>query len=106
MNIASTGPELIEPGTKYFLSESLKQCKQVKDSWTNIYCNLAFILIFTGILALVLYNKYKGREQAEKESEKKNLEKELYLSRLLQKYQASKADNRVGITNLPPLELY
>ncbi len=106
MNPNLQGPELIEPGTKYFLSESLKQCKHVKDSWTNIYCNMAFIFIFTGMLALVLYNKYKGRVQSEKESEKKNLEKELYLSRLLQKYQASKADNRVGITNLPPLELY
>ena len=35
-----TKPILIEPGVKYFLSETLKQCKDFKDKYYNTLFNI------------------------------------------------------------------
>ena len=44
-------PELTEPGVKYFLSETLKQCHIAKDKFNNLLFNL-----FT-IFQVKLFNK-------------------------------------------------
>ncbi len=65
---------LIEPGTKYFLSESLRQSHHVKMQYYNSYFNLGCVVGIFIIICAVLWWKYKGRktpfEIEEKEREK------------------------------------
>ena len=57
----STPSRLVEPGVKYFLRESLKQCNAIKKKYYNLYFNIgAFIFILT-LLGGILWYKYKGR---------------------------------------------
>ena len=64
-------PSLIEPGVKYFLRETLKQCHQFREKYHNFLFNLALFSIFLLIVLAILFYKYKGRiTPAEKE--KKN----------------------------------
>ena len=52
---------LVEPGVKYFLRESLKQCNTIKKKYYNLYFNIgAFIFIVT-LMGSILWIKYKGR---------------------------------------------
>lgn len=37
-------PVLIEPGVKYFLSETLKQCNQFKNKYNNILFNISLFI--------------------------------------------------------------
>ena len=43
-------PILVEPGVKYFLKETLKQCHQFKESHNYILLNVALLSAFVFIL--------------------------------------------------------
>ena len=94
-------PLLIEPGVKYFLSETLKQCKDFKDKYYNTLFNisLAFALFF--IIAIILLFKYKGKlTPAEKDM--KNREKQQYIVSKIKNYQDAKLHAQQNlITGLP-----
>ena len=73
-----TKPILIEPGVKYFLSETLKQCKDFKDKYYNTLFNISLAVFLFLLVSLILFYKYKGKlTPAEKES--KNREKQQYI---------------------------
>ena len=71
---ASPKPTLIEPGVKYFLNHSLKQCHMIRDKFHNTIFNIGLFIGFLIILGLILLFKYKGR-LTPVEIEKKNKEK-------------------------------
>ena len=54
-------PMLIEPGTKYFLNETLKKCNNVKNTYYNLVYNTIGFIIFFLILAIFLIVRYKGK---------------------------------------------
>ena len=54
-------PILVEPGVKYFLNETLKQCRLFKEKYNNIIFNIVIFVIFIFILATILLAKYKGK---------------------------------------------
>ncbi len=92
---------LIEPGTKYFLSESLRQSHHVKMQYYNSYFNLGCVVGIFIIICAVLWWKYKGRKTPF-EIEEKEREKQIYVMSLLQKYQQAKIkESQANITNLP-----
>jgi hypothetical protein len=82
-------PTLIEPGVKYFLNETLKQCREFKNTYHNLLFNISLCIIFFVILGTLLLVKYKGKlTPAEKEM--KNREKQEYILAKIKNYQDAK----------------
>ena len=71
-------PTLIEPGTKYFLSQNLKQTHMYKMKFYNKMFNIGLFFLFILILGIILLYKYKGR-LTPVEKENKNREKQQYI---------------------------
>lgn len=58
---ASPKPVLTEPGMKYFLHQTLKQCHIVRDNFHNMIFNIGLFIGFLLVLGLILIYKYKGK---------------------------------------------
>ncbi len=103
MNFNKT-PQLIETGTKYFLKESLKNCRELKHTYYSKIINILLLITFIGIIGGFLYYKKKGKLSPE-EKKKQILEKEKFI---LDKIKSIREDNRKLtnelITNLPKFE--
>uniref|UniRef100_A0A6C0B2H4 Uncharacterized protein n=1 Tax=viral metagenome TaxID=1070528 RepID=A0A6C0B2H4_9ZZZZ len=99
-----TKPILIEPGVKYFLSETLKQCRVFKNNYHNLLFNIALGVGFMVLLGTILLFKYKGKlTPAEKEM--KNRQKQQYILSKIQNFQESKQRaHQELITGLPHWE--
>jgi hypothetical protein len=94
-------PTLIEPGVKYFLIESLKQCKEFKNKYKNIMFNIAMCVLFFLILGGILIYKYRGK-LTPSEKEIKNKEKQQYVLSKIKNYQDAKLLSEQSlITGLP-----
>tara|TARA_B110000858_G_C17809067_1_gene479862 strand:- start:6258 stop:6560 length:303 start_codon:yes stop_codon:yes gene_type:complete len=52
---------LVEPGVKYFLRESLKQCSEIKKQYYNLYFNIGAFLFIVTLVGSILWIKYKGK---------------------------------------------
>ena len=97
-------PKLTEPGTKYFLSETLKNCNIKKKSKNVLLLNVGLLIFFIIVLILYLTYKYKTKPN-ENDIENKNIKKKNYiLSKLQNIIQVSKNKNKEMITNLPKFE--
>ena len=94
-------PTLTEPGVKYFLSQTLKQCHIAKDKFHNVVFNVSVLSGLLLFLAGVLFYKYKGRlTPAEKASNDR--EKQQYiLSKIKQFQESKKLAHQELITGLP-----
>ena len=96
-----TRPKLIEPGVKYFLNETLKQCHSFKENYNNLIINIGLLLCFIIILGIILLIKYKGKLTPE-EIKQKELEKKKYILSKIKNYQdARKKEQQELITGLP-----
>ncbi len=82
-------PRLTEPGTKYFLNETLKQCHIYKINYNNILINIGLFIGFLLILGAILFYKYKGR-LTQVEKERKNKEKQQYILSKVKTFQEAK----------------
>jgi hypothetical protein len=97
-------PILTEPGVKYFLDQSLKQCHIVKNKFHNTIVNVGLLIAFLLVLGLILLYKYKGR-LTDVEKEKKNKEKQQYiLSKIKNLQEAKRKAHQELITGLPNWE--
>ena len=97
-------PTLTEPGVKYFLHQTLKQCHIVRDNFHNMVFNIGMLIAFLLILGLILLYKYKGR-LTPIELEKKNKEKQQYILSKIKKFQqAKRIAHQELITGLPHWE--
>jgi len=97
-------PSLTEPGVKYFLRETLKQCRNKKYNYYNTLINLAFLFIFLIVLGIILIYKKRTKPTAE-ELKKKHIQQRNYILNKIKEMQLErkKADNQI-ITNLPTFE--
>jgi hypothetical protein len=99
-----TKPTLIEPGVKYFLSETLKQCRIFKLTYNNLLINIALGVGFLALLGIILFFKYKGKPTPV-EKDMKNREKQQYILSKIQNFQeAKKKAHQELITGLPHWE--
>ena len=97
-------PKLTEPGVKYFLNQTLKQCHIIRDNFHNTVFNIGLFIAFLLILGLILLYKYKGR-LTPVEIQKKNKEKQQYILSKIKKFQESKRiAHQELITGLPEWE--
>lgn len=103
-NETDVRPSLIEPGVKYFLNESLKQCHIFKAKYNNTLYNIIILIVFLIILGILLLYKYKGKLTIE-EKEQKEEEKRIYILSKIKNYEQSriKAQQEL-ITGLPHFE--
>jgi hypothetical protein len=74
----SSPPLLIEPGVKYFLSGTLKECRKFKDAHTSIFFNMYMAGILFVIIGGFLLFRYKGK-LTPAEIELKNRKKKEYI---------------------------
>lgn len=96
-----TKPILIEPGVRYFLNETLKQCHIFKENYKNLMINVGLLIFFIIILGIILLIKYKGKLKPE-EINQKELEKKKYILSKIKNYQdARKKQEQELITGLP-----
>jgi hypothetical protein len=94
-------PTLVEPGVKYFLHQSLKQCHIVREKYNNTIFNIGLFIGFLVILGLILLYKYKGK-LTPAEIQKKNKEKQEYiLSKVKMIQDAKRIAHQELITGLP-----
>ena len=97
-------PILTEPGVKYFLKETLKNCKIKKDTEFNQLMNLGLLTTFLLISSCLLYYKYKTRPTEEDRKKLKRLKRDYFMNKVRQ-LEAKKAKQlNQQITNLPRFE--
>ena len=100
----SPKPALTEPGVKYFLHQTLKQCHTVREKFHNTIFNIGLFLAFLIILGLILLYKYKGK-LTPVEIAMKNKEKQQYILSKIQNFeQAKRRASQELITGLPTWE--
>jgi hypothetical protein len=99
-----TKPILIEPGVRYFLNETLKQCHIFKENYKNLIINIGLLIFFIMILGIILLIKYKGKLSVD-EIKEKEIEKKKYILSKIKNYQdARKKEEQELITGLPHWE--
>lgn len=94
-------PALVEPGVKYFIGSTLKQCRDFKDRHITILFNITVFVIFVTVTSMILVYRYRGKPTPA-EIEIKNRKKQEYIISKLQKISHIKQQNSERlITNLP-----
>lgn len=94
-------PILTEPGVKYFLNETLKQCHKFKEKYHNYMFNVGILFAFFIITGIILLYKYKGKLTPE-EIEQNELRKKKYILSKIKNYQDAKIRSQQElITGLP-----
>ena len=94
-------PSLTEPGVKYFLSQTLKQCHTVRIKYNNLIVNIGLFAGFMVVLGTILLYKYKGKPTL-KDRENKDRDKQQYiLSKIKQVQETKKRISQELITGLP-----
>ena len=97
-------PLLIEPGVRYFLSETLKQCHIIKSKYHNLLINIGLFLFFFLILGFILLYKYKGK-LTPSEKAQRNYDQHQYILNKIKNFQeAKKRESQELITGLPAWE--
>jgi hypothetical protein len=102
--LSAERPRLTEPGVKYFINESLKQCHRFKEQYQNTMFNIGLLVFFFIILGFLLLYKYKGKLTPEEIEQKESLKKQYILSKI-KNYQDAKIKTQQSlITGLPHWE--
>ena len=94
-------PILTEPGVKYFLNESLKQCHVYKEKYNNSLFNIGLTVFFLFILGCLLLYKYKGKLTPEEMEENENMKKQYILSKIKNFQESKLRSQQELITGLP-----
>jgi hypothetical protein len=97
---------LTEPKIKYFISMTLKECRQFKERNINYIFNILMMFVFIGIIGGFLVYKYKGK-LTYREIMEKNRQKQEYIISKLQQITIEKSEEMHDtITKLPTFERY
>jgi len=97
-------PILTEPGVKYFLSETLKQCRIFKNSYNNLLLNIGLAVSFLFILAIILFFKYRGKMTPTEKIQNDNKKRQYILSKIQNFQESKKRAQQELITGLPHWE--
>ena len=97
-------PLLIEPGVKYFLNETLKQCRDFKNKYQNLLLNVGLFFGFLILLGLILFFKYKGKLTPSEKAQRNYEQQQYILSKITNFQEAKKRASQELITGLPAWE--
>ncbi len=92
-------PLLVEPGVKYFINGSLKECRKFKDKHITFWFNLGMMGIFIVFFGGILLYRYKGKLTPSEIKVKNRKKKEYILTKLNQLHDIKRQKNM--ITDLP-----
>lgn len=97
-------PNLTEPGVKYFMKETLKNCNKHKFEYNNTLLNTSLFLLFVSILAIVIYFSYREKQDViNKEIE--NEKKQHYVLNMVKNFNNKELQKHGDkITDLPKFE--
>ena len=90
-------PHLVEKNIIHVLKDQLTECNQQKLYKNSIIFNSVLFIILVSVISIILYNKYKGKQDTKQIIENENKKKNYILSKL-QFYQ--KMRNK-EYTNMP-----
>ena len=94
-------PSLVEPGVKFFLKETLKQCRNFKEKYNNTLYNVGLFAVLILIIICILIYKYKGK-LTPVQMEQKEWDKKQYILTKIKNYQdAKRIAHQELITGLP-----
>mgnify|MGYP001418133014 CR=1 FL=1 len=97
-------PYLIEPGTKYFLSATLKNSNIKRIKQNKFYFNVSLFVLFSIIIAVFLMYKFKNKASKE-EIQARKRQKEIYiLSKVRNVIEHKEKQHTNIITNLPKFQ--
>lgn len=94
-------PNLVEPGMKYYIKQTLKNCNNVKNYYFNILFNISVLVLFLIIITGTLYYKYKGVMNKEEKYKREEIKKKYILEKIQKMQMLRKNDSMDLITNLP-----
>ena len=93
--------KLVEPGVRYFLRKTLRECREKKNILYSRFFNVALFIAFVSILGGILYYMYKGKLTPAQKKARKD-KQELYLTEKIKSMQIqAKRDSNMIITDLP-----
>ena len=103
MNSILTSPKLIEPGVRYFLSGTLKECRKFKDRNYTILFNISMTALLVLVIGGFLMYRYKGKLTPAEVELKNTKKKEYIISKLHQMAYLRKTQGNANgmITALP-----
>lgn len=94
-------PMLTEPGVKYFLNQTLKQCHAFNEKHYNFLFNMGLFVSFLLILTSILFYKYKGKLTPEEMEQKEAIKQQYILSKIKNFKTAKLREQQQLITGLP-----
>lgn len=96
-------PNLIEPGVKYFIGSTLKECKKFKHKYYNNIFNIITLICLTIFIVTFFIYRYKGKPSKLEIQEKNIKKKEYIISKLhqLANYKQTLSKKNNMITDLP-----
>jgi len=77
-------PTLIEPGVRYFLGITLKECRKFKDKNSTIFFNIYMTCILIAVIGGFLLYRYRGKLTPAELEIKNRKKKEYIISKLNQ----------------------
>jgi hypothetical protein len=75
-------PSLIEPTTRYYLHQKLKDCHNVRANIYSTIINVAIITIFIGFVSFILYTIYVNKPTEEQQREKNLTNQHLIMNKI------------------------
>jgi len=97
-------PTLTEPGVKYFLRETLKQCHNKRATYYNIIWNCGFFLLLLILIGVILSYRKRHKLTPEEKKAKKEKDHAHVMVKIKALREERKKMNNEIITNLPKFE--
>jgi hypothetical protein len=98
-------PQLIEPTSKYFMSEILNKCHETRVSAYVYSLNIGVFILFILVVGLTLYFCYRSKLSPEEDYQKKIKDQEYILSKIrFYKEHQRAIHSKSDITALPVLD--
>jgi heme/copper-type cytochrome/quinol oxidase subunit 2 len=97
-------PSLVSNDTKFFLSETLKQCHKIKENYYSYIYNVCAFIFLILLFGTILIVKYRGKPTEQEKNEKNNKQKEYILSKIKIMQDIKRQKSQDLITNLPKWE--
>tara|TARA_Y100000590_G_C15511198_1_gene935480 strand:- start:198 stop:506 length:309 start_codon:yes stop_codon:yes gene_type:complete len=94
-------PNLVEPGIKYYIRQTLRNCNNIKNYYRNVCFNIIVFIIFIIVVGGVLYYKYKGVMNITEKKKREEQKKKYILEQIQKMHTMQKNTSMDLITNLP-----
>ena len=94
-------PALCEPGVKYFIGGSLKECHKFKEKHASMLFNIAMTFLLIAAVSGFLVYRYKGKLTPSEIAIKSRKKQDYIVSKLQIRSSIKQKKNQDMITNLP-----